>query len=160
MSSFRGNWKKILGQAKKKLEAFKLIRVLCFATIGNLWLWRCLKSWCLLCINLTQRPFCLSLLYILSLWRLITQAKLSDKIVLLWIFVLFCNEFLFCLAFVSQSQMCTEASWPMRVLDFCRCQFTSSPLWSPWFTSPVSNRFKRFCLSDLSSQPNLVNSQT
>ena len=35
------------------------------------------------------------------------------------------------MSFVSQSQLCTVASWPMRVLYFCSTHFMSSPLWSP-----------------------------
>ena len=30
-----------------------------------------------------------------------------------------------CVTFVSQSQMCTVAGWPMKVLDFCSTQFMS-----------------------------------
>ena len=36
-----------------------------------------------------------------------------------------------CLTFVSQSQICTVTSWPMRELNFCRT-LMSSPLCSPW----------------------------
>ena len=33
--------------------------------------------------------------------------------------------------------MCTVASWPMRMLNFCSTQFMISPLWSPWDGGPT-----------------------
>ena len=49
------------------------------------------------------------------------------------IHVMLIKSFDFC---QPQSQMCTVASWPKRVLNFCSTQFMNSPLWSSWTPPP------------------------